>query len=719
MKFPASKNSSVTVFENLPESFFSFMDAGIYAGLAGKFFRVAPVKYPDANDSMEVPNDTLKKKKGTKHNNNVVSANKYIRKKIPVNSPFSNSKKNEFVFWKLLSISGEVKAKGLYREQQRLTNDIYDTLQETYITGGVLLNTSSYFIDPDFLTFDVDAGYNPESNKEKHIVVPDRSETNSLKKLGLSANFFRNKKVNLIVFSNFDENYQNRENLTNIKSKTNQWGANLNVSNKILPVTANFSRREWKQTETETGREFKLDEMIFRTGIVKSFSTFDKNTFEYSHNEYRFINENDFLSYNRIDELNLNDKIYLDAGKKQYFNSIMSYYSHNGKIDFTRFQAFETLSLKLRKNLVLTNNYNLFNTQFETSSIRQNSAASSLEHKLFESLNSKIFIEYNNIKQTFFKENKFKSGVEFKYNKIIPIGKLCLYYKYYRYHQNMDSDPVTLQINDEEVFLADNQLVLLSRPYIDINTVVVKDITNTIIYQINLDYILVPHNNFIEIRRIPGGLIPNNSTVYVDYSATQPGDYKYDANGHYFSANLSLFKDKLDIYYRMSSLDYTNLFFTDFLTLNYFNQNIVGSKLDFGFINFGAEYDSYKSTIIPYTMMRYFINVQKNFNEKILFALSGNKQNYHLTDENIDQEFSDITGMFAYSIFPQTKLNIDVTYRKQKGAGIDLDMYTAKSEITTRFRQLYFNLGAELYKRNYVDEKIKFRGLYFQISRKF
>lgn len=669
----------------------------------------------DVDDTLGKPKDTLGKKKDKP------TKSKFIRKKKAAYSPFYSYKyKRKYIVWNLISISGEVMGKGLYREQQRLTNDIYDTIRETYFAGGLKLNTSSYFLTPKFLVLDIDGEYNPESYRDSSVVVPDRTESNELKKLGISANFFRNRKVNLVAFTNYADGYQTRENLTSIRSKSNQWGANLNISSKALPLTVNFSNRKWDQTETVTGREFKLDEIIFRTGIDKSFTDYDKNKIEYTHTDYKYVNENDFETHNRIDEINLNNKVYFDAGKKHYFNSIMSDYNHDGsKFNFNRFQAFETLSLKLNENLNFINNYNFFNTEFDNSSINQHNILSSLDHTLFKSLNTKIFGEYNNITQTYFLEKKYKAGIEFQYNNKFPFGRVNLLYRYNRYHQQMESDPTVLIVHDEEVYLDDSQITLLSRPYIDLNSIYVKDVTNTITYQVGLDFVLIQHNNFIEIKRLPGGLIPDKTTVYVDYSANQPGTYSFNSNGHYFSATFSFLKDKLDVYYKMSNLDYTDLNFTDFLSLNYLTQNVVGSKMDFGFLNFGVEYDNYNSTIIPYTMMHYFINAQKNFNEKVLFAISGNKQNYHLIDENVDQQFADLTGTIAYSITPMTKLNFDLTYRQQKGAGIDLDMYTAKTEISTRFRQLYFDLGAQLYKRDYVGEEIKFRGIYFQISRKF
>jgi hypothetical protein len=251
--------------------------------------------------------------------------------------------------------------------------------------------------------------------------------------------------------------------------------------------------------------------------------------------------------------------------------------------------------------------------------------------------------------------------------------------------------------------------------------VVVKDLTGTFIYVIGLDYILIPRGQYTEIRRIPGGMIADNSVVLIDYTAIQPGSYKYDANINAFNTSVFLFNNKLSVYYRFSKQNYTNLETTEFVTLNYFTQNLVGFRVDFDFINAGAEYEDYQSSILPYHMMRYYVNFQKNLGKKLMFMLNGNMQNYVMLDkpEPEYQNYMDITGKAIYNMFKQTSLNIDLMYRKQIGEGIDLNLYTARTEIISQINLLYLTLGVEVYKRDYVGEVINFRGTYVKIVRKF
>ena len=101
--------------------------------------------------------------------------------------------------------------------------------------------------------------------------------------------------------------------------------------------------------------------------------------------------------------------------------------------------------------------------------------------------------------------------------------------------------------------------------------------------------------------------------------------------------------------------------------------------------------------------------------------LNGNLQNYTMLDkpEPEFQEYMDITGKALYNLFGQTSLNVDLMYRKQRGNGIDLDLLTSRTEITSTMNRLNLTLGVELYKRTYIGEILNFKGAYIKIIRSF
>jgi hypothetical protein len=218
---------------------------------------------------------------------------------------------------------------------------------------------------------------------------------------------------------------------------------------------------------------------------------------------------------------------------------------------------------------------------------------------------------------------------------------------------------------------------------------------------------------------MPGGQIPNNGKVYADYISMQPGSYRYDVLFNNFNAAITLWNRLVEVYYRFSNQDYFNLAASEFLTLNYFSQHVAGCRLEYRFASGGVEYEQYSSSIIPYRMMRYYVALQGNIKGKMTFSLNGNLRQYLMLQDNTSQVYADILGEVGYNFSPQTRLSLEIGYRKQAGKEIDLNLLTARTEFTTMFRQVFVRIGLELYGRDYLSERTNFFGGYVQIVRNF
>ena len=174
----------------------------------------------------------------------------------------------------------------------------------------------------------------------------------------------------------------------------------------------------------------------------------------------------------------------------------------------------------------------------------------------------------------------------------------------------------------------------------------------------------------------------------------------------------------MELYYKGQFQDYKNVEKSDLLILNYIKQNTFGGKIRVKFVELGAEYEDRNSTITPYRLMRYYLNLQKRL-KKLILSLNGNIRDYDMVDEFIHRKYSDISGGATYEFTPRIKLNFTLGYRKQRGPGIDLDLLTARTEFDMVYRQLYITFGADLYRRDYLNEITDYNGIYLQLSRKF
>ena len=622
--------------------------------------------------------------------------------------------------WKLTRMYGNFNLSGFYRGNERSFNQFNEFHQSTYFSGGICLKTKSYLFDPKFMTLDVDVEYSPETGDEQYLTIPDRSEVRTLKKLDIRTIFFKQKDITLNAYVNFNQNINTRELLTDIKTDSKRWGGMLSYKNKVIPFSMSYNQNIWNQEELASGRVFKMDQKNFLTRATKSFSKYDSHELTYSHNMY-FRQDGDMMPVeNDLDNIFLKNTIHFDSQRKYNFRSRISYFNQYGNINFSRLRANESLLLKLPKNLTFLGNYEFYKDQRENQRSKQNGIRTALRHQLYLSLKTNIYFEHFKLDHSVYDETNSRAGIDFNYTKKIPAnGRIILEYRYYRQHQITNAQSTFINVINEEQVLTDGQITILNRPYIDPATIVVKDITTTIIYQLNLDYLLIERNNFIEIQRIPGGQIPNNETVYIDYTALQPGSYQFDANNNAFSANVRLFGKLIELYIRASIQDYSNLINVDHITLNEYTQIVFGGKVDVGIARIGVEYDNYNSNIIPYRMIRYYIHVQKTFYKRLMCSLNGNIRNYEKTVDKIPQQFADISAKVAYSFRLRTKVSLDVGYRKHQGDGIDLELLTGRGEFITTYRQMTFKAGIDMYRRDNLGDKTIFNNVYGKIIRKF
>jgi hypothetical protein len=642
---------------------------------------------------------------------------------------YSQKTTTETTFWKLTSLTGEVNLEASYWDQEITRSNFNERLTTSILSGGIFLNSNSYFYHPNFLSLDLDVGYSPETGQRLSLVTPNRFDQYTLSKLYVKASFFQKNSLNFSMFTNLHESYSNRENLTNLRSKFINWGGTLLYSNKYVPFSVSYNRGRDKQIELQTDRTYITKQNNFETRATKSFGLNDWNEFVFSRNEYAYedtfvfpgLDEPSIIVKNNITSWNLTNRFYFDSKKNYSFNSRISNDDQVGDFNYKRFQVFENIFLKLPKDLNFYGNYNFFKYKTDVQDSEQNNVRGALSHQLYKSLRTSISAEYNSISNTQYEERIKRFDLDIRYVKKIPLnGLLSLSFKINDYPQQRIGDGFSLIIQDEVHTLTDGQIELLNNQNVNTNTVTVKDLTGTVVYRLNFDYVLIERNEFLEIQRIPGGLIANNASVLIDYIAIQPLSYKYDAIFNFYGANVSLFKSKLEFYFNVSEQDYINTENTEFLALNYFNRNVYGSRFRYSFISGGIEHDNFRSTIIPYRLTRFYLNLQGNIKQKIFYTLNGDIINYHMIEEEgKKQKYVNFSGNVSYNFNPKSKLNLEAAYRTQEGEALDLNFLTARLQFKTRFRQLFFTAGVEIYKNELFDEKINYKRATIEISRKF
>lgn len=622
----------------------------------------------------------------------------------------------------LININGNVFLGGDYRYQiNTLKSGYREELESGNFTGEINLNTISYLFHPNFLLIDFGVGYAPGTRSDNFLVAPDRTDTRTSERINLGITLFNTRPISLDTYANYRHGFVNRELTSDVESYQYNIGASLSFKNDILPLNLNYLHDRWEQEEIQTKRIWDTRRDIISGQIIKDFSNWNKNELVVSYNDYYRKYAHNTAIKNIISKLKLMNKFLFNGDMQNQYNSIIWFNNQSGDEPFDRLQINQELFLKTLTIFDIRGRYQYSKFDNYVVESKQHNVGGEVSHQLFRSLKTFVNYEYNDMNQTFFSEQIQRANIGLNYRKEIPTGTLRLDYTY-RYQKNdRISEPSNLKVINEEHLLIDDEITLLDNPRVILSSIVVTDETGTIIYDENLDYLLIPRGEYTELDRIPGGQIPDGGLVYVDYESEFRADYKFTANGNSFSVGLSILQNLFDFYFTYNDFDYSNIqgegiFLT---TLKFFNQKLFGAKTRVSFVTVGFEYDDYKSNITPYRSLRYYLDMSDIFFQRLLVSLSLSYRDYLLVGIKEKQIYKDGTGRISYSFSSKTKFKFVAYTRLQNGRQIDLDLYSFRTEFETMLRDITIVLGFENFYRNYISEQVNYNNIYLRIGRRF
>lgn len=623
-------------------------------------------------------------------------------------------------FWRLYRYSGELKLNGFYRDQIRNGYQFSEKQQTTNYMAGLALKTQSYFWHPRFITLDVDAEYAPVRSDEKFLVIPDQSETRDVRRADIRLTILPQHKYSLASYLNYNRIYNNRENLSNIRSSGTNWGSTLFMRSKFIPFSLGYTSWDQREDELLTGRSFLNRQKNIEARFNKSFGALDRQELLLSRNYFFRRDYSRFAVANTIYNAAYSGLFFAGKEKKSTISNMLTGNWQRGNEAFDRTQAISSMNWHLGHGFMFGNNYMYFGENRFLQRLDQHKAGASIQHQLFQSLHTRVAYDYTTTAQTTYSQQLSRGSGEFGYTKLIlKKHQLELNASYALQQENWKSADALVSIPNEAITLKDGIVTLLSRPDVLINSILLKDVTGTLYYQLNLDYILITQGSFIQVQRIPGGLIPNNTTVYADYTATQPGTFSYTSAHSQVGGGLYFFNRLFGFYFRRAMQDYQQLKQTGFLTLNYYHQQVAGIRADYKWLSAGVEYDKMNSTVLPYELFRYYLQLQGSIKDKCILSASGNIYDYSLLNDIPNVRFTDITAAFLFRFSKKVSFSSSVAYREQTGQGLDLTMLNNRTELSANLHKLRFGIIYNYYNRIISAEKIKFNALTIQCSRRF
>lgn len=620
----------------------------------------------------------------------------------------------------LKSISGNVFLWGDYRFQTNtLKSGFREEQKSSAFSGEINLNSTSYLLHPNFLLIDLGFGYAPGIIKNNYLVAPDRTDSQTAEKLNFGLTFFNQRPFSINTFANYSHNFINRELSSDVESFRFNAGSAIAYKNKVLPISINLKHDWWKQNELLTKRVYESKQNSISGKIVKSFAHLDRNELETGYDDYSRKYGINSVIRNESFKVIMRNRFYLNSDHRDHYQSYIWYQNQKGDQLIKRFLTNQELHREILTNLHIRLRGQYSKLKYNMIDTRQYYGFGELSHQLYRSVRTFVNFDYSDSKQTYFDEAIKKVQTGFDYRKQIPTGSLQLSYSYLYQSSDRNATPTNLVIINEEHNLVDGDIILLNNPGVLMTTVKVTDLTETIIYDADVDYTLIQRGAFVEIMRIPGGQITNGDVVLVDYESENNPSYNYNATGNRIRISVSAINNLLDIYFGYNDFNYSDIEGGDLNIFKYFNQRLCGLRLQYEFITAGFELDDFNSNITPYQSLRYYADISNIFFNRLMVGISASYQDYNLVQSDEKYIYKLGTGRISYMFSSRTKFSFTVNSRLQRGNTIDLNLYSIRTELETQFRNIIMVLGYQNFYRDFLGEKVNYNNLYLRIGRRF
>ena len=425
---------------------------------------------------------------------------------------------------------------GHLNDQERSTTDkVTDfTFHQKRFNERLLTRGDLSVVDPAFLTVNFSATFG---------FLQDRVFTNGQRLPGrarligydLSGNLLQEKDYSATVFANRSDNIDTREFIGTSETQNQSEGVILNLRGFILPSTLSFRKESFQEVSHFGGLDARLDDSrkilaydgqnhweSHEAGLHAEFAGFDDHVqpaFSYGS---RTVN-----SYERYHFGDLSPKL---------LTSRLNYIQRGGRLQFSNLTMDENLRIDHSRSFSTSYDYLFSRSTSGGTETTSQTAAVSLQHRLFESLRSGASVRGALVNVPGGNEHIFAARADTNYRKKLPRHGRLLASLGGLYQVSENRLPVGKEI---PIFQENHTARIgvpfrLEQPRVVPGTILVTGPTG-LIFQEDLDYLVKVIGEFTEIDILSPGRIREGDTLLVDYRVDVSAFIKYATRSMVFN----------------------------------------------------------------------------------------------------------------------------------------------------------------------------------------
>jgi hypothetical protein len=379
----------------------------------------------------------------------------------------------------------------------------------------------------------------------------------------------------------------------------------------------------------------------------------------------------------------------------------------------------ENLGLQFRPNLAGDCYYDVTDQRSDNVTSRSQEARAAVRHQLYKSLTSTFTLQGGSLathsRDTKLVHDRIGIAVAESYTKRLPArGNLSLGANWRGDRQQRQTAGQVLHIADETLTLSDRQPTFLSQA----NVIEVGSVTNAIgvAYAEFLDYVLIRQGNLMEIRRVPGGNIPDGAQVLVDYTATALPSDTYSTVMQYYHVRLDLFNGLVAVYSRLNLVDNVG---GKSVVLRNLAERVAGGEFLWRWLTVGAERDRQNSNISPYYSKRLYQSGNFELGGGSSLTLDFEQSWTTFPDTGRTREGRSFIGRYQKQLASFLSWQLEGGLRRERGQGVDQDRKVARAAFNSTYGKLLLNLSYDFEDEDLLGELHRRQRITFRAKRTF
>jgi hypothetical protein len=563
---------------------------------------------------------------------------------------------------------------------------------------GLGLNGSIYH--PNFINFDLDTELGLDWQWARITGDGEGTDANFLQRFHGSLDIMRQQPYSTSFYADKDLTYRDYDFFTRVRVDSERYGMRSGYS--AGPVPFSLGAQHYEEVTDDFTRPASLTEDTVSFNAHNTRAAAHGDT-ELTYNLNRFTRVDDGYSdqHGLNQSVNVFDSESFGTDGLAVLSSLLNYNSMTETpVPNDKLLLQENLRLKHHRNFNSFYEYAFDTASSGDADSRTHQSRAGLNHQLYENLSTTFDLHGFNSEASSpgsaLVTRRYGTTLGEQYNRRLGTwGNLFLGVNGTVDREERNADGQSLAILDEFHVLTDGTVTFLNQPSVDASTVEVTDLSHTFVYLEGLDYELIDRGLMTEIRRIPGGKIPNGGGILVSYTAVLQPSARYNAYTTGAQFRLDIWSGLIGLYGRWNFLDYSG---AEQLQLRTLNDKVLGIDSTWRWLRAGGEYEWADSNFAPYERARLFQSALFRTGEGTTLGLDIDQTWSVFKDNNQKHKSLGFILRWEQALTSHLVWSTEGGVRFERDSTYDRDLATLRTGLNWVIGKLTMRIGYEFYR---------------------